>query len=108
MRRRPVIIGAAVTALLAGSVAEISLTAEQASAATAYGVAPYVDLSANSADMLDTAISQAGLPSYTAAFIIGSGCTPIWGDTLGIDNSTANAPNAPAQRACRQTISALG
>src|SRR2546421_11107715 len=108
MRRRSVIIGAAVTALLAGSIAEISLTAEQASAATGYGVAPYVDLSANSADMLDTAISQAGLPSYTAAFIIGNGCTPIWGDTLGIDNSTANARIARAQSAGAKTIIAFG
>jgi hypothetical protein len=108
MRRTTLVSGTAVMALLAGSVAGMSLAAAPASAASAYGVAPYVDLSANSASMLDSAISQAGLRSYTAAFIIGNGCTPIWGDTLGIDNSTANARIARAQAAGATTIIAFG
>jgi len=106
MRIRKVAIRAVVTTLFAGTA--VALSAGPASAATAYGVAPYVDLSANSADVLDSAISQAGLKSYTAAFIIGSGCTPIWGDTLGIDNSTANARIARAQSAGAQTIISFG
>ena len=36
--------------------------------------------------MLDQAATQAGLKAFTAAFVIGSGCTPIWGDTLPVTN----------------------
>jgi chitinase len=84
------------------------LAAHSASAATTYGVAPYVDLSANSSGMLDTAITQAGLNSYTAAFIIGSGCTPIWGDSLDINNSTVNAKIAKAESEGARTIISFG
>jgi chitinase len=107
MRRR-VIIGASLATLLAGAGAAALATSSTADAATVYSVAPYVDLSANSADMLDTAIAQGGVNSYTAAFIIGSGCTPIWGDTLGIDNSTANARISRAQAAGAKTIISFG
>ena len=48
-------------------------------------VAPYVDLSNNQEPMLNSA-AQAGLKSYTAAFVISSGCSPIWGDTLPVTN----------------------
>jgi hypothetical protein len=34
--------------------------------------------------MLDQAATQAGLKAFTTAFVIGSGCTPIWGDTLPV------------------------
>jgi chitinase len=108
MRKRQVVIGASLATLLAGAGASALLTTENASAATVYSVAPYVDLSAASADMLDTAIAQGGVNSYTAAFIIGSGCTPIWGDTLGIDNSTVNARIARAQAAGAKTIISFG
>jgi chitinase len=108
MRRRKLVISAAVTALLAGSGTAIALAGGSASAATGFAVAPYVDLSANSASMLDTAIAQGGVTGYTAAFIIGSGCTPIWGDTLGIDNSTANARIARAQAAGARAIISFG
>jgi hypothetical protein len=50
-----------------------------------FAVAPYVDLSNNQEPMLDQA-AGAGLKSFTAAFVIGSGCTPIWGDTLPVTN----------------------
>jgi hypothetical protein len=79
-----------------------------ASAATGFGVAPYVDLSANSSGMLDSAITQAHLKAYTAAFIIGSGCTPIWGDTLDINNSSATTAIARAQSEGAQTIISFG
>src|SRR2546423_5105151 len=108
MRRRTVVIGATLATLLAGSGAAGVLGAGPASAASAFGVAPYVDLSANSADMLDAAITQGGLRSYTAAFIIGSGCKPIWGDTLDINSSTANARIARAQSEGAQTIISFG
>jgi chitinase len=108
MRRRKVVIGASLSTLLAGAGLATLMTTENASAATVYSVAPYVDLSANSAGMLDTAIAQGGVNSYTAAFVIGSGCTPIWGDTLGIENSTVNARIARAEAAGAKTIISFG
>lgn len=51
-------------------------------------VAPYVDMSNNQEPMLNKA-AQAGLKSYTAAFVIGAGCAPIWGDTLPVTNDPA-------------------
>src|SRR3989440_4945516 len=107
MRRRTTIL-AACSAVLLGAGGAAVLAAPAASAATTFGVAPYVDLSANSSAMLDSAITQAGLKSYTAAFIIGSGCTPIWGDSQDINSSTANAKIAKAQSEGAQTIIAFG
>jgi chitodextrinase len=108
MRKRKVIMGASLATLLAGAGAAALATSGTANAATVYTVAPYVDLSAASADMLDTAIAQGGVNSYTAAFVIGSGCTPIWGDTLGIDNSTVNPRIARAQAAGAKVIISFG
>jgi hypothetical protein len=51
-----------------------------------FAVAPYVDLTNNQEPMLNQAATQAGLKAFTAAFVIGSGCTPIWGDTLPVTN----------------------
>ncbi|HYS40575.1 MAG TPA: hypothetical protein VEO01_33595, partial [Pseudonocardiaceae bacterium] len=54
--------------------------------ATGFGVAPYVDMTNNQEPMLNAAISSGGLKAFTAAFVIGSGCTAIWGDTLPVTN----------------------
>jgi hypothetical protein len=51
-----------------------------------FAVAPYVDMTNLQEPMLDKAATQAGLKAFTAAFVIGSGCTPIWGDTLPVTN----------------------
>lgn len=51
-------------------------------------VAPYVDMSNNQEPMLNKA-ALAGLKTYTAAFVIGAGCEPIWGDTLAVTNDPA-------------------
>jgi hypothetical protein len=51
-----------------------------------FAVAPYVDMTNNQEPMLDSAATQAGLKAFTTAFVIGSGCTPIWGDTLPVTN----------------------
>ena len=51
-----------------------------------FAVAPYADLTNLQEPMLDNAATQAGLKAFTAAFVIGSGCTPIWGDTLPVTN----------------------
>ncbi|GAA4261036.1 carbohydrate-binding protein [Dactylosporangium darangshiense] len=90
MRRPKLLTGVATAAVIAGATVAVTLNTGTASAATGYAVAPYVDLSAGSAGMLDTATNSGGLTAFTAAFIIGSGCTPIWGDTLPIGSSTAN------------------
>jgi chitodextrinase len=108
MRKRKIIIGAALATALAGAGGAAIALSSTADAATVYTVAPYVDLSASSADMLDTAIASGGLNSYTAAFVIGSGCSPIWGDTLGIDNSTVNPRIARAQAAGAKVIISFG
>jgi chitinase len=108
MRRRATVMAAFSAAVLAAGTGAFLFTANSASAATTYGVAPYVDLSANSSGMLDSAIIQAGLKSYTAAFVIGSGCTPIWGDSLDINSSTVNAKIAKAQSEGAKTIISFG
>jgi Carbohydrate binding domain/Glycosyl hydrolases family 18 len=51
-------------------------------------VAPYADMSNNQEPMLNSA-AQAGLKTYTAAFVISAGCSPIWGDTLPVTNDPA-------------------
>ncbi|HLK02078.1 MAG TPA: fibronectin type III domain-containing protein [Streptosporangiaceae bacterium] len=51
-----------------------------------FAVAPYADMTNLQEPMLDRAATQAGLKAFTAAFVIGSGCTPIWGDTLPVTN----------------------
>ncbi|MEV6610639.1 chitinase [Kutzneria sp. NPDC051319] len=80
-----------------------------APAATGYGVAPYVDMTNNQEPMLNAAISGAGLKAFTAAFVIGAGCTPIWGDTLPVTNDpTVNGEIASAQSAGAQAIVSFG
>ena len=49
-----------------------------------FAVAPYADMTNNQEPMLNEAATQAGLKAFSAAFVIGSGCTPIWGDTLPV------------------------
>jgi hypothetical protein len=51
-----------------------------------FAVAPYVDMTNLQEPMLDRAATTAGLKAFTAAFVIGAGCTPIWGDTLPVTN----------------------
>ena len=52
--------------------------------AGSYTVAPYADLTNNQEPMLNQAASSAKLKAFSAAFATGSGCTPIWGDTLPV------------------------
>jgi chitinase len=108
MRTRTRILAATGAALLATSGAAIVLAAPFASAATAFGVAPYVDMSNNAESVLDAAIKSAGVRYYTAAFVIGSGCTPIWGDSQPISSSPTNAEIARAQSEGAQTIISFG
>jgi chitinase len=108
MARRTPLIAAAAAAMLGTFGAATVLAAHTASAAAAFGVAPYVDMSNNAESELDKAISSAGVKYYTAAFIIGSGCTPIWGDSQPIGSSPTNAEIARAQSEGAQTIISFG
>ena len=63
-----------------------------AAATSVYSVAPYVDMSNSQEGLLDTAITGHGLKAYTAAFVLGSGCNQIWGDTLPIGNDSFTDP----------------
>ncbi|HET6500644.1 MAG TPA: chitinase [Amycolatopsis sp.] len=109
--------GRAVAALAAGLLVAFGLavyagTADPmptASAATGFGVAPYVDMTNNQEPMLDSAISSGGLKAFTAAFVIGSGCTPIWGDTLPATNDPAvSSAISSAESAGAQVIVSFG
>src|SRR5215471_20929618 len=90
MNRRWTRASAAITTAGAACLALLS-TAQPAAAAPAFAVAPYVDMSNSQEGLLDQA-AGAGLTSYTAAFVIGSGCNQIWGDTLPVGND----PNTDA------------
>ncbi len=83
--------------------------ARPATAASSFAVAPYVDMTNSQEGMLNSAISQANLRAFTAAFVIGSGCTPIWGDTLPVSNDpTVSNEIAQAVSAGAQVIVSFG
>lgn len=81
----------ALTLATAGAVFALA-PAGNAAATSVYSVAPYVDMSNSQEGLLDTAITGHGLKAYTAAFVIGSGCNQIWGDTLPIGNDSFTDP----------------
>lgn len=54
--------------------------------------APYTDMSGGNESLLDTGITGHGVKSFTAAFVIGSGCNEIWGDTLPVGNDSFTDP----------------
>ncbi len=83
--------------------------AAAAKPADGYSVAPYVDLTSSSASMLDKAVGEGGLKAFTAAFVIGSGCQPIWGDTLPVNNDpNVSAAIDKARSAGAQVIVSFG
>lgn len=81
----------ALTLATAGAVFALA-PAGNAAAADTYSVAPYVDMSNSQEGLLDTAITGHGLKAYTAAFVLGSGCKQIWGDTLPIGADSFTDP----------------
>ncbi|MFJ5302910.1 carbohydrate binding domain-containing protein [Streptomyces sp. NPDC088350] len=85
---------AAVSALaLAATGVTVDLApASSAAGSSVYSVAPYVDMSNSQEGLLDTAITGHRLKAYTAAFVLGEGCTQIWGDTLPIGNDSYTDP----------------
>ncbi|BBA98514.1 putative chitinase [Actinacidiphila reveromycinica] len=85
---------ASASALTLATAGAVIALAPAGNAATAgdYSVAPYVDMSNGQEGLLDTAITGHGLTSYTAAFVLGSGCNQIWGDTLPIGADSFTDP----------------
>ncbi len=75
----------------AGAVAALAPT-PSAAATSVYSVAPYVDMSNSQEGLLDTAITGHHLKAYTAAFVLGEGCTQVWGDTLPIGADSFTDP----------------
>ncbi|MFG2226599.1 chitinase [Streptomyces sp. NPDC048644] len=107
--RKPTRIALATAA--AGALSVVGITA--AGASTAYPqvirpaarfdaagqFAPYVDMSNSAAGMLDTAITDHGVKTYTAAFTIGAGCNNIWGDTLPVGDDPYTDPKIAKAKA---------
>ncbi|WP_329455021.1 chitinase [Streptomyces sp. NBC_01497] len=93
MRRlRRATIGLAAAALAASAAVAAGGTASAAPAAGSTTFAPYTDMSNGQEGLLDTAITQHGVKSFTAAFVIGSGCNAIWGDTLPVGGDSFTDP----------------
>ncbi|WP_037604738.1 carbohydrate binding domain-containing protein [Streptacidiphilus rugosus] len=80
----------ALTLATAGAV--VALAPTSSAATSVYSVAPYVDMSNGQEGMLDTAVTGHHLKAYTAAFVLGEGCTQIWGDTLPIGADSYTDP----------------
>jgi Fibronectin type III domain/Carbohydrate binding domain len=73
-----------------------------------FAVAPYVDMTNNQEPMLNSA-AGAGLKAFTTAFVIASGCTPIWGDTLPVTNDpTVSGEIATAESDGAQPVVSFG
>lgn len=85
-------------ALTATGVAVALAPAGDAAAGSVYTVAPYVDMSNSQEGLLDTAVTGHGLKAYTAAFVLGVGCTQIWGDTLPVGNDSYTDPEIARAR----------
>ncbi|MEV5957119.1 carbohydrate binding domain-containing protein [Streptomyces sp. NPDC051987] len=86
-------------ALAATGVTVALAPAGNAAASSVYSVAPYVDMSNSQEGLLDTAVTGHRLKAYTAAFVLGEGCTQIWGDTLPIGNDSYTDPEIARAKA---------
>jgi Fibronectin type III domain/Carbohydrate binding domain/Glycosyl hydrolases family 18 len=80
-----------------------------ASGPGSFAVAPYADMTNNQEPVLNAAATSAGLKAFTTAFLIGSGCTPIWGDTLPVTNDpTVTSEITTAESDGAQPIASFG
>jgi hypothetical protein len=95
VRRGLLVLGAGALAL-AGSVG----SGTGAGAATATEIAPYFETTGAHPGNLATAVSGHGLRTFTAAFVLGSGCTPTWDD--GTPLASATTMNALVNNAKKQ------
>ncbi|HEY1737727.1 MAG TPA: hypothetical protein VGI86_03405, partial [Acidimicrobiia bacterium] len=75
----PVLVGPVLGAAPAGAKAPIP------------EVAPYFEPTATHSGNLATAVSKHGLRSFTAAFVLGNGCTATWDDGTTITGTDARS-----------------
>ena len=93
--RRPfrAAIGLSVAGLMAaGGGIALTLAPSASAASQVPEIAPYLETSGTHTNNLPAAIGSHGLRSFTAAFVLGSGCTPTWDDSRPL--TTATAENA--------------
>ncbi|HEV2634219.1 MAG TPA: hypothetical protein VGX23_03670 [Actinocrinis sp.] len=57
-----------------------------------------MDMTNNEEGMLLSA-AKAGLKTYTTAFVVAAGCSPIWGDTLPVNNDPTISGDIAAAKA---------
>lgn len=88
---------AAVAAVAIGTLGTGGIPAHAAPGATT--VAPYVDMPGPNPAALDSAITAGGLTDFTAAFVIGRKCTPVWDDNSPVATATAINDRIAAARA---------
>jgi chitinase len=88
---------AAVVAMVVGVVGGSGFSAAHA-AARGTTIAPYVDMPGPNPGALDTAITTDGLTDFTAAFVIGKGCTPTWDDKTPVASGDAIAQRIATAR----------
>ena len=65
--------------------------------------APYVDLSLPDTSLFDQAITRHGLKAFSAAFVQGSDCTPIWGTKLPVTADPATTAKISKARTAGAT-----
>jgi hypothetical protein len=66
--------------------------------------APYVDLGDGAPRLLQRAIRTAHLRSFTAAFVLGDGCTPVWDDGVNTPVATDAAVDRVISSAQRKGV----
>jgi chitinase len=105
LRGGPRLVAAGSSVLLAISGLMLTSIVSAAPASASVGqVAPYVDMSNSQEGVLNTVISSHGLRSFTAAFIIGEGCSDIWGDTLPVGNDPTIAAEINSAKAAGASV----
>ena len=98
----------AATAVAVGVAGATALGVATPAQAAVSEAAPYVDMSNSQVGLLDQA-AGAGLTRYTAAFVIGSGCNQIWGDTLPVgDDPNVDGEIEKARQAGAEPIISSG
>jgi chitinase len=85
-------IGLGLAGLLTAGGVGLTLAPSASATSQVPEIAPYLETSGTHTGNLQTAITHHGLRSFTAAFVLGNGCTPTWDD--GTPLATATAENA--------------
>ena len=85
-------IGLGLAGLLAAGGVAMTLAPSASATSQVPEIAPYFETSGTHTGNLQAAVTGHGLRSFTAAFVLGNGCTPTWDD--GTPLATATAENA--------------